>query len=99
MSAQRKRGSGGGTSNTRRRRGGSGRDFWGADDLDEADEEFVYPIDDPGVLIRSLGPPPLPGYETAAEYYFAAVYDKATNLAIALAAASCILADDEDDED
>jgi hypothetical protein len=57
--------------------------------------DAVRPVDDPGVLVRSLGPPPLPGHETAAEHYFEAVYDKAANLAIALAAASGVLAADE----
>lgn len=42
---------------------------------------------DPGAVPRSLGPPPLPGHETAAEHYFAAVYDRAVTTAGALAAA------------
>ena len=39
-------------------------------------------------MIRSLGPPPLPGRETIAENYFALAYDKAARRAVALAAAS-----------
>jgi hypothetical protein len=46
-------------------------------------------------MIRSLGPPPLPGHEQAAEAYFAVVYDKAAALAAALAAASNLLQRDE----
>ena len=50
-------------------------------------------------MIRSLGPPPLPGRETVAEHYFAAVYDKAASLAIALAAASGLLDTGDEDDD
>ena len=50
-------------------------------------------------MVKSLGPPPIPGHETAAEHYFDAVYEKASSLAIALAAANDLLdsGDDEDD--
>jgi hypothetical protein len=81
-----------------RRRQPAGRDFWGADDIEESPAAVIRPIPDPTALVRSLGPPPLPGYETAAEHYFAAVYDKAATLAIALAAASGLLATDEPDD-
>jgi hypothetical protein len=49
-------------------------------------------------MIRSLGPPPLPGRETIAENYFALAYDKAARRAVALAAASGLIdfADPED---
>jgi predicted TIM-barrel enzyme len=40
---------------------------------------------------RSLGPPPLPGHENAAEHYFAAVYDRAVTTAGALAAAGGLI--------
>jgi hypothetical protein len=46
-------------------------------------------------MIRSLGPPPFPGNETIAEHYFAATYDKAAALAVALAAASGLLATED----
>ena len=89
-------------SQTRRRRVPT-RDFWGSanDDNGDADDvEAIRPVEDPAVLVRSLGPPPLPGHETAALHYFDAVYEKAANLAVALAAASGLLAtDDEDDAD
>ena len=49
-------------------------------------------------MIRSLGPPPLPGRETIAENYFALAYDKAARRAVALAAANGLMAPfDEDD--
>jgi hypothetical protein len=66
------------------------RDFWGSDRDDEP-AALIRPSDEPTALIRSLGPPPLPGRETVAEHYFAAVYEKAASLAIALAAASGLL--------
>lgn len=86
------------TRNEPRRRQVAGRDFWGGEDGADPLGDVIRPIDDPTALIRSLGPPPLPGHETAAEHYFAAVYDKAATLAIALAAASDLLADDDHDE-
>ena len=83
-----------------RRRQPPVRDFWGHTDHDAADDvDAIRPIDDPAVLVRSLGPPPLPGHETAAGHYFEAVYDKAANLAVALAAASGLLATEEPDDD
>ena len=42
-------------------------------------------------MIRSLGPPPLPGRETIAEHYFALAFDKAARRAVALAAASGLM--------
>jgi hypothetical protein len=81
----------------RGRRPPSARDFWGTPDYD-TEPDLIRPSDDPTAMIRSLGPPPLPGRETVAEHYFAAVYDKAASLAIALAAASGLLdTSDEDD--
>jgi hypothetical protein len=83
-----------------RRRQPPVRDFWGRiDDGDDAEPPVaIRAVDDPTVLVRSLGAPPLPGHETAAEHYFDAVYEKAANLAVALAAASGLLADDDADE-
>ena len=78
----------------------SDADFWGAasaTDDDADDFEPIRPSDDPTALVRSLGAAPLPGRETVAEHYFAAVYEKAASLAIALASASDLL-DDEDDD-
>jgi hypothetical protein len=82
-----------------RRRRAQGRAFWGPEDPEEQEvvEATIRPIADPTALVASLGPPPLPGHETAAQHYFAAVYDRAANLAVALAAASELLAPPEDD--
>jgi hypothetical protein len=74
------------------------RDFWGTVDQDEDEPTLIRPSEDPTAMIRSLGPPPLPGRETVAEHYFAAVYDKAASLAIALAAASGLLDMSEEEE-
>jgi hypothetical protein len=81
-----------------RRRAASSRSFWGSAPQDEdLDELVIRPVDDPTVMIRSLGPPPLPGGEMMAEHYFAAVYEKAAALALALAAASDLLDAGDDD--
>jgi hypothetical protein len=99
--AQRKRG---GSNNNSKARGGraprkpSARDFWGVERDDEEPPALIRPSDDPTAMIRSLGPPPLPSRETVAEHYFVAVYEKATALATALAAASDLLDMDDDDE-
>ncbi len=58
---------------------------------DTPSRTLIRPAADPTALIRSLGPPPLPGGETAAEHYFAVVYERAAALAVALAAASDLL--------
>jgi hypothetical protein len=77
----------------------SARDFWGVERDDEEPPLLIRPSDDPTAMIRSLGPPPLPSRETVAEHYFVAVYEKATALATALAAASDLLDMDEDEEE
>jgi hypothetical protein len=86
----------------RRRPAAPRRDFWGADAVEEAPTVRIRPSDDPTVMVQSLGPPPFPGGETLAQHYFAAVYQKAGALAIALAAASELLDldayDDTNDE-
>ena len=81
---------------SRRRKAASTRDFWGSDPSDTEPAERITPSGDPTVMIRSLGPPPFPGNETIAEHYFAATYDKAASLAVALAAASGLLATDDE---
>jgi hypothetical protein len=82
----------------RGRRPASARDFWGIDKPEEEPAALIRPSDDPTAMIRSLGPPPLPGRETVAEHYFVAVYEKATALATALAAASGLLDTSEEDD-
>jgi hypothetical protein len=79
-----------------RRRGAPQRDFWGNDDL-ETPVEQIRPAEDPTVMLRSLNSPPLPGRETVAVHYFAAVAEKAASLAVALAAASELLDAGDDD--
>jgi len=49
-------------------------------------------------MLHSLSSPPLPGRETVAVHYFAAVAEKAASLAVALAAASDLLDLDADDD-
>jgi hypothetical protein len=81
-----------------RRRPATGADFWGTESTIDDVPESILPSDDPAAMVTSLGPPPLPGHETAAQHYFDAVYAMAGALAIALAAASGLLVTDEDDE-
>ena len=75
------------------------RDFWGTETEDDEYIETIRPADDPTVMLRSLSSPPLPGRETVAVHYFAAVAQKAASLAIALAAASDLLDMDDDPEE
>ncbi len=58
----------------------------------------VRPTDAADAVVRSLGAPPLPGHEVAAEHYFAAVYERSVALATALASAAGLL-DEGDDHD
>jgi hypothetical protein len=67
------------------------RDFWDGNDAGDEPVALVRYSDDPSAMIRSLGPPPLPGRETIAENYFALAFDKAARRAVALAAASGLL--------
>jgi hypothetical protein len=84
---------------TARRRRAPQRDFWGTESADAAPAELIRPADDPTVMLRSLTSPPLPGRETVAVHYFAAVAQKAASLAVALAAASQLLDMDPPDDD
>jgi len=81
-----------------RRRAGPQRDFWGNEATESGEPPLIVPATDPTVMLHSLSSPPLPGRETVAVHYFAAVAEKAASLAYALAAASDLL-DDEDDDD
>lgn len=88
-----------------RRRAAPPRDFWGNEATESDEPPLILPVPDPTVMLHSLSSPPLPGRETVAVHYFAAVAEKAASLAVALAAASDLLDDedgtdaDEDDED
>ena len=80
-------GGGGGGNSNRGGRGVSERDFWGGAHRAPAPVTSIRSAADPTATVRSLGAPPLPGHETVAEHYFAAVYEKAAKSAAALAAA------------
>ncbi len=82
---------------TTRRTPATGRDFWGTNEVDETVDD-ITPSDDPATMITSLGPPPLPGHETAAQHYFQAVYERAAALAVALAAANGVLSTGDHDD-
>ena len=88
MSAPRRRTSG---RSAPRRKAAPRRDFWDGVDAGDEPVPLVRTPDDPSAMIRSLGPPPLPGRETIAESYFALAYDKAARRAVALAAASGLI--------
>ena len=81
-----------------RRRPATGADFWGTESAPDDIPEAITPPDDPAAMVRSLGPPPIRGHETAALHYFDAVYAKAAALAIALAATGDLLVTEDDDD-
>jgi hypothetical protein len=81
----------------RRRRPQSARNFWGNGDAFDAPPERIRASDEPTAMLQSLGPPQLPGGDTIAVHYFAAVYQRASAMAVALAAASGLLDDADDD--
>ena len=76
-----------------RRKAAPKRDFW--DGTDAGDDGDAIPLirasEDASAMVRSLGPPPLPGRETIAERYLALAFDKASRRAVALAAASGLI--------
>ena len=80
-----------------RRRPATGRDFWGTDETEEEPVDAIRATDDPVAMVNSLGRPPLPGHEMAAERYFEVVYERSVALAVALAAANGLLESDDDD--
>jgi len=96
MSGPRRRKSSGGQ--TRARKRAPQRDFWGKADAFAEPATLITPAQDPTVMLHSLSSPPLPGRETVAVHYFAAVAEKAASLAVALAAASDLLDLDADDD-
>jgi hypothetical protein len=77
------------------RRKGSVRPFWGDAYTAAGPEHAIAPVDHPTALIDSLGVPPLPRAD-AAPHYFAAVYNRATGMALALAHAYGIVETDDD---
>ncbi|HVM12706.1 MAG TPA: hypothetical protein VM287_00045 [Egibacteraceae bacterium] len=69
--------------------------FWGDPSALPPERQDVRITEDPAAVARSLGAPPLPGYETVAEHYFAAVYDRVVTLSGALAAAAGLINPEE----
>ena len=64
--------------------------YWGDRDLLSIPESFELDTPDASVVATSLGRPPIPGQENASKHYFGLVYDRASLLAGALAAAGDI---------
>jgi hypothetical protein len=71
--------------------------FWGANYEPAPVTDKIRPSPDPGVLARSLGPPPLAIDGNVALRHLTAVYEEAVRAATALAAANDLLAAGEDD--
>ncbi len=71
--------------------------FWGTNYEPSSATLEIRPTSDPGVLVRSLGPPPLAMDPAVAVRHLTAVYEEAVRTATALAAANGLLADAEDD--
>ncbi len=70
--------------------------FWGDPEvLAEVPEHTANITTNPSAVVLSLGRPPLSGQQNASEHYFTAVYDRAVNLAAALAAAGNLVETDE----
>lgn len=61
--------------------------YWGDSSVLPKHDDPIVPAVDPGAAVNSLGRPPIPGHENASVHYFNLVYDRAANLAVALAAA------------
>jgi hypothetical protein len=73
--------------------------FWGANYEPAAPNTSISPTPDPGVLVRSLGAPPLSIDGNLAVRHLTAVYEEAVRAATALAAANGLLAGPDEDED
>jgi len=70
-------------------------EFWGDIDALPEPRDDIRITTDPSAVARSLGRPPLPGQEQAAEAYFTAIYGRAVGLASALAAAGELIEPEE----
>ena len=71
--------------------------FWGTAYETAPVTTSIRPSPDPGVLVRSLGAPPLAIDANVSIRHLSAVYEEAVRAATALAAANGLLADDEDE--
>lgn len=80
------------------RRKGSARPFWGNPETAAGPPRRIAPVEHPTALIDSLGVPPFPRAD-AAPHYFAAVYARATGMALALALAYGIVEGDDEEPD
>ncbi|MDE3203805.1 MAG: hypothetical protein KGQ66_06245 [Acidobacteriota bacterium] len=72
--------------------------FWGASYEPAPVNTSIRPSPDPGVLVRSLGNPPLAIDSAQAVRHLTAVYEEAVRAATALAAANGVLADPDQDD-
>jgi hypothetical protein len=71
--------------------------FWGVGYEPAEGNTSIRPTPDPGVLVKSLGPPPLQIDQNVSTRTLTAVYEEAVKAATALAAANGVL-DLEPDE-
>ncbi len=71
-------------------------EFWGDSNALPQAIDHIREAGDVKAVVQSLGRVPLSGQETAAEHWFALVYERAAVLAGALAAAGDLLADEPD---
>jgi hypothetical protein len=71
--------------------------FWGSSYEPAPVLASIRPTSDPGVLVRSLGAPPLAMDPAVALRHLTAVYEEAVRAATALAAANGLLSEDEED--
>jgi len=88
---------------SKQRRGGANNkkaappaEFWRAAP-EPPEPPDIVPANDPTALLRSMGPPPLPGQQNVALPYLEAVVQRAAILATALAASADLLDDGSDD--
>lgn len=72
--------------------------FWGTSYEPAPATTSIRPTPDPGVLVRSLGSPPLAMDSNVALRHLSAVYEEAVRAATALAAANGLLGEDEEDD-
>jgi len=61
--------------------------YWGDLAALPEGDEYLTSTPDPSTVVSSLGRPPIPGHENASKHYFNLVYERASALAVALAAA------------